>query len=150
MSPASEELQDLRHPSWALLVPIGLRWEWIQLVQAWEAAAGGKNGEMEGRVGVPFSVAWQGCGRDGVEGSLLLEQGNELKCQHRAFCELLSRRGSCRNNWGSEISGFPGWGELGFSVASRQPLIAPLSWMTGYTTPWPMGCPSPQTVSGMN
>lgn len=42
-------------------------------------------------MGVPFSVACQGCERDGVEGSLLLEQGSELKCQPRAS-ELLSQR----------------------------------------------------------
>lgn len=37
-------------------------------------------------MGVSLSVIWQGCGRDGVEGSLLLQRGHELKCQHRAFC----------------------------------------------------------------
>ena len=82
-------------PETSFLGPFGNSWALVGEDRAGPAV--GKPGE-EGGVGVPFSAAWQGCGRDGVESSLPLEQGNELKCQHRAFCELLSQRDSCRNN----------------------------------------------------
>ena len=79
----------------SFLGPFGNSWALVGEDRA--GPAGGKHDE-EGGVGVPRSAAWRGCGRDGVESSLPLEQGNELKCQHRAFCELLSQRDSCRNN----------------------------------------------------
>lgn len=92
-----EELQDFRHHFWAFLVPTGLRrgaysWSRPERQQLVENLVR-RRAEWE----FP-SLAWQGCGRDGVVGSLLLGQGNELKCQHRAFSELLSQRDSCRNN----------------------------------------------------
>jgi hypothetical protein len=56
-----------------------------QLGQAWEAAAAARLRPREARAGAGFSVAWRVWERLPASDSAL-----GLKCQHRAFSELVS------------------------------------------------------------